>query len=259
MATAHARVPRPLAAAETSPDSATGAGPHRGWLAYLPAGAGIGYLVAWVTGLAVWPSNLALTATSAQVAASYRAHSAAAATQYLLVEGLAGLLFGTVLAVALFSAARRQHAADQNAADRGAADRGAIVLAAGAVLISLTQCVLGLILVGAASAHDAARAGDLFGLVNRLDGVKMLALAGVAVYLAVTGRRQLPRWIKAVAALAALALVVSGLSYLALASALAGAVYVSGPLLLLWIAATGSWLTRAARPARRHVREQLPA
>ncbi|HEX5292717.1 MAG TPA: hypothetical protein VFX25_27925, partial [Streptosporangiaceae bacterium] len=43
--------------------------------------------------------------------------------------------------------------------------------------------------------------------------------------------------------LAAIALAASAVAYLALASPLAWTVYLSGPLLLAWIAATGAWLT----------------
>ena len=142
-------------------------------------------------------------------------------------------------------------------------------LAVAAVLISLVQCVLGLVLVAAATSADVARAGGLSALENRLDGVKMLALAGVAAYLAVTrararaaagatggatarvaAARPRPRWLLATALLAAIALASSAVAYLLLANALAWAVYLSGPLLLVWIAATGAWLTATAgRPA----------
>jgi hypothetical protein len=40
------------------------------------------------------------------------------------------------------------------------------------------------------------------------------------------------------------ALVVSGIGYLLLSSALAPAAFVSGPLLLVWVTATGIWLGR---------------
>jgi len=40
------------------------------WRARLPGTVGIAYVVTWVVGLAVWPVNLALNATAAQVAAS---------------------------------------------------------------------------------------------------------------------------------------------------------------------------------------------
>jgi hypothetical protein len=224
------------------PAGAARPGPRRGRL-YLPAAAGVAYVAAWAAGLAAWPANLALNATSAQAAAAYRAHPAGAVIQYLLVEGLAGLLLAAVLACALLPAARRR------------LGRPAAGLAAAAVVISLVQCVLGLVLVAAATSADVARAGSLSALENRLDGVKMLALAGVAAYLAVTrlpvrGARPRPRWLRATTGLAALFLAGSAVAYLFLINALAWIVYLSGPFLLLWIAATGIWLTvTAGRPA----------
>ena len=210
----------------------------RRWLRLLPAWAGICYVAAWVAGLASWPANLALNATSAQVAASYRAHPAGAASQYLLSEGLAGLLLGIVLAAAVISNR-----------DRGLASRWpAAAAAAGAAAISLLQAVIGMCLIAAATHHDIARAGGLSNLVNRLDGVKMLALAAVAAYLRAhrTSDRRPPNWLRATATLAAAALAVSGLDYLLLANSLAWTVYISGPLLLAWIAATGIWLARSS-------------
>lgn len=116
-----------------------------GRVAVLPAFAGVGYLAVWIAGLLAWPSNLALDATSAQIATAFRVHSAQAATQILLVEGLAGL-------------------------------------------------------------------------------------------------PTLPRWLRTVAGLTALTLTVSGGAYLLLAGSASWTVYLSGPLLLLWITATGVWL-----------------
>jgi hypothetical protein len=227
---------------------------------YLPAAAGAAYPVAWAAGLAAWPSNLALNATNAQATAAYRAHPAGAVVQYLLVEGLAGLLLAVVLGFALLPLAQRRPATPAGA--RPAAGLAAAGLAVAAVVISLVQCVLGLVLVAAATSADVARAGGLSALENRLDGVKMLALAGVAAYLAVTrtrtrptadvtagataraaAARPRPRWLRAAALLAAIALASSAVAYLFLANALAWTVYLSGPLLLLWIAATGTWLT----------------
>jgi hypothetical protein len=234
----------------STPDAAIGSGPvssgarERSWLSYLPAYAGVGYLVAWIAGLAAWPSNLALNATSAQVTASYRTHSGPAAVQYLLVEGLAGLLLGVVLGFVVLSSRASSVRASSVRASRFLP---VAVLGAAAVAISLAQCVLGLVLIAAASRQDVSRAGELSTLVSRLDGLKMLALAGVAAYLAVravTGRLT-PRWLRAVAALTALALLASGCTYLLLANALAWTVYISGPLLLIWITGTGIRLTRS--------------
>lgn len=99
--------------------------------------AGIVYTVAWVTGLAVWPSNLDVAASDAEVVTSYSAHQAAAVTQYLLVEGLAGVALALVV-LALGQAARRR------GADRPG--RTALVAGLGAAALSLIQCVLGVAL-----------------------------------------------------------------------------------------------------------------
>jgi hypothetical protein len=205
------------------------------WRTYLPGAAGVAYVVAWVAGLAAWPANLALNATAGQVAAAYRAHHTGATVQYLLVEGVAGVLLGVVLACVL-RAARDQ-------VGRRAA--GPAVLSAIAVLTSLTQTVIGLFGIAAASGGPASRAGTLFDLVDRLDGVKMLALAAAAIWLAVSGP-VLPRWLRGAGILLGLALITSGCTYLTLWNPLAWAVYVSGPLLLLWVAGSGLALTMAA-------------
>jgi len=228
-------------AAAAATATAPGARPKQsaggtGWRAYLPAAAGAAYLVAWVAGLAAWPVNLPLNATAAQTTASYAAHPAEAVTQYLLAEGLAGLLLGTVLGFALLTRARGRAAPRVKAA---------AVLGAGAVALSLTQCVLGLILTGAATAHDVARSGDLSNLVNQLDGGKMLALAGAAACLATLGGpgQALPRWLRATALPLGVALVASGYAYLALSQPLAWTAYVSGTLLLVWVTGLGIALT----------------
>jgi hypothetical protein len=216
------------------------------WRAYLPGTAGVAYVVAWAAGLAVWPVNLALNATAGQVAASYRAHPAEASVQYLLIEGLAGVLLGIVLACELRAA--RDRAAGDRAARVHAGTRatGPAVLSAIAVLTSLTQCVIGLFITAAATSGHIASCGTLSDLVNRLDGVKMLALVGATAWIAATGPA-LPRWLRGVTVALGLALIASGYAYLALSSALAWTAYVSGPLLLLWVGSAGIALTVTAR------------
>jgi hypothetical protein len=204
--------------------------------ARLPGAAGIAYVVTWVVGLGVWPVNLALNATAAQVAASHRAHPAEATVQYLLIEGLAALLFGFVLACVL--RANRDRASGQIA--------GPAVLSAVAVITSLAQCILGLLVTAAATGGHVATSGSLFELLNRLDGVKMFALAGATAWLAAT-RPALPRWLRRATVLVALALITSGCAYVTLTNGLAWTAFVSGPLLLLWVASAGIALTVAAR------------
>ena len=67
------------------------------WTRFLPAIAGIGYGVAWVAGLVVWPSNLAIDASEDGIVSLYATHMSQATAQYRLVEGLAGICLGTVL------------------------------------------------------------------------------------------------------------------------------------------------------------------
>jgi hypothetical protein len=220
----------------TSTSAATQAGPkpaNPAWRAYLPAAAGLAYVAAWIAGLAAWPVNLALNATAGQMAASYRAQPAAAAVQYLLVEGLAGLLLGAVLSCVLRAARDRT----------GRWPAGPAALSVIAVVTSLTQCVIGLFAVAAATSGHVATCGTLADLVSRLDGGKMLALAAVAAWLAASGP-VLPRWLRVVSVLLGLAMIASGCAYLTLSNGLAWTAYVSGPLLLLWVAGAGVALTR---------------
>ena len=202
-----------------------------------PTVAGVAYTTAWLLGLAVWPSNLDVAATNVKVVATYSAHQGAAITQYVLIEGVAAIALAGVV-TALGMAARRC----------GAAQLGRVTVAAGltAVALSLAQCGLGLLLAGSfAPDGKADAAGRLFDLINRMDGVKMFALAAMAfAAVGLAGRAVLPRWLGYVAAVLTVALIVSGAGYLLLSTTLAQAVFVSGPLLLVWVTGAGVALGR---------------
>jgi hypothetical protein len=88
---------------------------------------------------------------------------------------------------------------------------------------------------------DTGRAGSLFAAINRLDGLKMLALAAMAAAGAALVRRTglLPGWLGYLGALLAVALVVSGIGYLLLSSTLAPSAYVAGLMLLAWVTSAG--------------------
>jgi hypothetical protein len=209
----------------------------RGLLAW-PALAGIVYALAWVIGLAVWPSNLSVSASNAKVVDTYSSHEAAAVTQYLLVEGLAGIALAFVVL-----------ALGQAAARRGAhqVGRAALVAGLGAATLSVIQAVLGVVLAASAVPDgDADRAGFLFDLINRMDGVKMLALAALAIAgVGLARRAVLPRWLGYTGAALAVALVVSGVGYLLLNNTLATAAAVSLVLLLVWVPGTGIAVARS--------------
>jgi hypothetical protein len=88
---------------------------------------------------------------------------------------------------------------------------------------------------------DASRAQSMLQLIDRLDGVKMLLLALMALVAAVLVRRVqlLPPWLGWTAVALAATLIVSALGYLLLDSGLAAAAAASLPLLLLWICSAG--------------------
>jgi len=205
----------------------------RGSLRSAPVVAGIAFVLAWVAGLAVWPSNLDPAASAAQVIAAYGGSQLVAMAQSLLVHGAAAVALA-VVAVALGREASR----------RGAGPLVRVAMGAGlaAVALSLVQCGSGLLLAGwAVPARNAGAALTLFDLVGRLDGLKMFALAVMAASGAALALRNgvLPRWVGVLGILLAAALCVSGVGYVLLRSGLAQAAFVSGPLLLLWVLSAG--------------------
>jgi hypothetical protein len=206
-----------------------------------PALAGIAFVMAWIVGLLVWPSNLNIAAPGSRVVSAYAGHQGVAVTQYLLVEGIAAIALAVVV-TALGRAASRH----------GAERAGRVILLAGigAVTVSLAECALGLILAaGAVPAGDTGRAATLFHLINRLDGVKMLALAILALGAVTLARRGAlaPRWLGHVGVALAAAMVASGTGYLLLSNGLAQAAAASLALLLVWVAATGLTVGRVSR------------
>jgi hypothetical protein len=203
--------------------------------------AGIAYSLAWMAGPAIWLPNLEVDASGAQVLAAYGGQQAAAMTQSLLVHGVAAV----ALAVVVVAFGR---AAGGRGADR--LGRATVLAGLAAAAVSLVQFVLGQLLAGwVVPDGDAGRAGALLEAINRLDGVKMFALAAMAAAAAGLVRRAgvLPRWLGAVAGVLALALLVSGAGYLLLSNPLAQAAFVSLPLLLVWVTGTGVAVGRTGR------------
>src|SRR5271168_3932290 len=98
-----------------------------------------------------------------------------------------------------------------------------------AVAISLLQCLLGLSLVSSTSNGHPGQSGDIYQLVNRLDGVKQLLLSAciVAVGVLLRTRSTYPLWLGRTTVILGIALVPSGLACLLLWNVLAGTTFVS--------------------------------
>ncbi len=197
---------------------------------------GLIYLAAWIVGLLIWPVNLATNASGATVLSTFTGHLGLASIQYLLTEGLAGIALGIVLI----------------AIGRALASRATLIVGGLAALVSLVETGIGLYLADSlVPARNAASAHTFFALLNLLDGVKMLLLAGTAAIAAIAarGRRVLPAWLVYVGFALAVAMIVSGIGYVFDLSGIALAAAASLPLLLIWI--TGSALTLRRAPAPR--------
>jgi hypothetical protein len=199
--------------------------------------AGMGYTLSWIAGLSVPAPSPKLTASGTEIAAALAGHGTAVAAQYALTEGLpaAGL---AIVSIALARAARRSGAA--------AAAQVALIAGVAAALISLLQFALGAVLAGTASPGTAHL---LYDAVNRLDGVKMLALAVLGLAAAASG--VLPRWLRYTAIALAITITASGFAYLLLLQNLAILAVPAGVLLLVFITGAGITLSASVgKPSR---------
>jgi hypothetical protein len=199
----------------------------------VPGVAGIAYALSWIAGLSVGAPSPKLTASGAEVVAALAGHGSAVTAQFALTEGLPAVGLA-IVSIALALAARRSGAF--------APARFAAIAGVAAALVSLVQFLLG---VALATATAPGTAHLLYGAVNRLDGVKMLALAILAVAAAASGL--LPRWLRYEATALAVAITASGIAYMLLLQDLAALVYLAGPLLLVFITGTGIAVGTAER------------
>lgn len=199
----------------------------------VPAVTGIAYTLTWIAGLAIPAPSPGLTASGAEITKALAGHQAAVAVQFALTEGLpaAGL---AIVSVAIARTLRRAGAIR--------AARFAMVGGVTAALISLLQFVLGMTLA-ASTAPGAAHL--LNSTIDRLDGVKMLALAALAVAGAASD--VLPRWLRYAGIALAITISATGVGYLLLLPGPATLAYVSLPLLLLFITGAGVTLRTAGR------------
>jgi hypothetical protein len=173
--------------------------------------AAIAFTLVWLLGLAIPVPATDIDATGQAVASALAGHELEFALRALLVHGLAAVALVTV------------------AGALGRRAQFAGLIAAG---LSVVQWGLETLLAAGGS-------GALQEAVNRLDGLKMLALAA----LVLAGARALPQWLRGVGAALVVALAVSAAGYLFLVPSLAAAAYLSLPLLLVWV--TGAGLARA--------------
>ena len=193
-------------------------------LVTLPAVTGVAFTLSWIAGLSFSSPSPALNADGTAILAAYSGHAGAAIANFTLTEGLPA--FGIAIVVAYLTPVLRA-AGGWHAITAGVA--GGV-----AAVISVTQFALG---VALAHTTTAGTAHQLWDLVTRLDGVKMLALAvlGLAAALAPV----LPAWLRYLGGALAIVITASGVAYLLLANGLAFLAWPAGLLLLAFIPAAG--------------------
>ncbi|MFF9349356.1 hypothetical protein [Streptomyces sp. NPDC014734] len=202
--------------------------------------AGYAHAAAWILGLAVaWGATPEAGDTYAEITAAYADRPFRAVAQALLVHGVAaaGLM---VVGSGLVDWARRTGSTGARQAGwAGWAGRIAGALAC-------VQLVLELIAVTGAGPSASGRTGALFEAVQRVDGVKMLALAALAAAVCAASRHGalLRRREIVLGWVLAATITASGIGYLFLSTALTPTAFLSLPVLLIWIAVLGTALTR---------------
>lgn len=214
-------------AASSTPVHLQGISKH--WTLRRTTLAGFGFSVSWLVGLIAFSTSTTVGYSGAQIIAAYAGRESVGVLQFLFTEGLPPVAI--LIVVGALARAMRE-------AGYIRLGRTTWIAALIAALVSFAQFVLGAILVTiAVPARDAGSAVVLFDSVSRLDGVKMLLFASMAmtslIYLVVARRRN---WmlLSIVSGLLVVTIAISGLGYLLLLTSLASAADASLPLLLAW-------------------------
>jgi hypothetical protein len=208
------------------------AGTRRGVMV-APVVAGVAFTVSWIVGLAIPAPSPRLTASGTAIVTGLAGHGGEIVANFVFTEGFPA--FGLAVVSAFLARALGLLGGPGLA---GTTRVAGLVAAA----ISLTQCVLGVVL---ARTSAPGTAGELYALVNRLDGVKMFALAALAAAAAIASL--LPRWLRYLSGALAISITASGVAYLFLLDSVAWLAYPAGLLLLAVIPAAG-YALGSARP-----------
>jgi hypothetical protein len=199
----------------------------RSWLAAF----GFIYIIVWVIGLSLPTGTLSLSMSNAELQRVLFANQLARLIQVYLIDGVAGI---SILLFAVAAASLLQSAEEKPLAR--------VVFSAGMVAgaISLVQAAVQQTLVNTdllASAETSFR--TLLVLVNQIDTIKLMALALLSVSTSILGLRTclIPVWVNWLGVILGIALLLGGLSFAFVNSMLTIILFVSLPMLLVWVGA----------------------
>jgi hypothetical protein len=197
-----------------------------------PSAAGAAYVVAWVVGLAVSPSGTFSTDPADEVAAHLAAQRLAELGQALSVHGLAGV------ALAVFTAGVATASRGPGARVLG---RAGVIAAA----ISLLQAAIEVGMCLTAGHVAAGTTRSMLALVERLDALKLVALAVVLAAGRMLARRGgLPRWSGLVAGAGSVAMLIAAAGLALGSPGLTTAAAPALVLMLVWVGGVAGTLRR---------------
>lgn len=196
----------------------------------------LAYVAAWLVGLALKPAGVTSADSEAAIVGNYVDHRVASIAQVLLVHAVAAAaVFVFAIGVARFAESSRR----TRVAGWGRGTAAVIIVA------SLVQAVLGVVMIATAGSVGPSTARGLLVGIERLDAVKLVALAGLCgVGLVLARRGLLARWTAWVAAAAIVCLSLAAIALAGIASVLAPMAAPALVLLLLWAGGVGFTVRR---------------
>ncbi|MCZ2860832.1 hypothetical protein [Blastococcus sp. VKM Ac-2987] len=201
------------------------------------AAASVTYVLAWIVGLAAAPAVPA-GISPVEMQEQLADHRLGALVQSLLVHGTAGAALA-VLAVSLV----------RLAAPRLGGRGPVLVAGVAAAVLSWVQVALFVVLLAGLDGGDPERTSALREAIDRVDGVKLLALAVFAVAATIGAHRVrlCPRWLVVAARALAPLLLAGATSFVVASPLLTATLYIGLPLLLLVVGGTGIAAWRQSR------------
>jgi hypothetical protein len=194
--------------------------------------AAILYVAAWLVGLFVAPAR-PTTGGDAATRQYFVDHVGAAITQSILVHGVAGVALG-LFAVTL---ARLLTAPEVSSGTT----RGVLLLGLGAAALSLAQVAVLLSVATRAGSLADQVAADRAQWINYVDVAKLCVVAAfvVSATRAAGAAGLIKAWVTPLAFVVATLLFLGGISFLVESSILTAALFISLPLLLIWVGVVG--------------------
>jgi hypothetical protein len=195
------------------------------------------YVASWITGLVLAPATPAATASAEKIHDYYATNGGSILVQSSLIHGIAGIAIA-VLALAIPAATSASTALTR------------VTKAAGvtAAAVSLLQVAFAAVAVATSSTAAASTSNHLFDDLNVADTVKLTLLAAFAAgaTLAAARARTVGRKTRALTAALVVSLPIGGAAFLIDNPILTAVLYVSLPLLLIWVATFGWQVGRRA-------------